>query len=446
MSARRCSMTLGLRRMAVVAYFGAVLVAGPPAAAQSYGRWWWDGNLGYFSQEHETEFESAHSGLTRSELKVTLGLNGYIVDPNLGQFRIQLGTTLSDFANGSAAGTDSLTYSGSLRLFPRGSYVVDLWASRQRFDYQELADTAHRPRTLPDSSTLWGAKLRIRRGFLRGTRLGIERTKVDFVEAGSGHEGHEREFVEWTRSTGKFGHRAFLEHASRTFSRLGYSTDDVRADVREGWTGDQWRWRLHLNALSRDLVITGGARVGINVVSLENDLTRISANDNQLNLSYRYGLVANGVDRTSHIVLGRYTMQQWENWELTPSVSVALLQFPDQMVTAPQVGISASWNRTLGRFNLSFSQGVSYLSQQVSKDLGPDDRASTFGFSSGFSVAHGEETKLLKEINVSLSRNRLRDERSRPLPSCPTWGSASTIASARTGRRSAWLSSAAGSN
>lgn len=407
---RATKVPAGSKRCGVLsAVLLAVLFAGAPAAAQRYGQWWWDGSLEYSGEDYDTQVEGFTHSFSRSELRLFLGLNGYLLDPTLGQFRLQLGSTLSNFGNGKSGNTDQLTYSGSLRLFPRGAYVVDLFARQLDYDYSELFQETLFVRTVPDSAFSWGGKLRIRRGPLRGVRLGFEQNTTDYLGFDAS-ESHNREFVEWSRSKKGIGARARLEHDRREFSRFDYMTDDLHLDVHQGWFAASWRGDVQIDAINRQLEFSAAPQFETNILNVRSSANRPTARGDLVSLSYQMGYLQSGGDRLTNRVTGRYAFQHWEDWQVTPTVSYQVLDYPEQTITAPQAGIAASWNRQVGRFELGLSQGVDYQLQQYdSVDGELDGSSSAWSLSSSFSVIHGSESSLRKELEVILATNRLRE-------------------------------------
>jgi hypothetical protein len=410
-------------------WLAAALLSGP-LSAQRYGQWWWDGALGFSGRGTENLRDGEQtSDLEQQDARVSLGLNGFLVDPALGRFRLGFDLALTEVETGRSIDSERTGYEAEITGLPRGAYPFRLFYRRNIYDYSRTEDEAlERPIGTIDTAEEWGGRLRLRRGPLKGTLIGVNRASFGFVAADVGEDVREREFVDWAGSFAGLGHHLRVEHSLRHHGTTDLEVEDLTVDLDQG--GDlteTWHWRLSGVAIERDAAVGEGTFQSTSDYRLNTVLHKEVHERDQLDLvgdfsRTRLG-VGRGVDRTGGTL--RYHWRPREGVEVAPFVGYARQTAGNLDLSAPAAGVSASWTRRATAFDWLLGGRVSYAALE-SSDGGETRSESQVGSSFNASVGHGTEKRLRKEMEVEIGRNELRATGSDVLTDLPDLGVAGT--------------------
>lgn len=396
----------------LAATIGVSLGGSTPASGQSFGQWWWDASVGFAERSYENLIDGERqSRFDQRDLKLSLGVNGYVLHPAIAQFRLGVDAFLSQIESGRVFKSNRTGYDASLSLFPQSYYPSRVWVRREIFSYANLSEDD--PWTLfgvADTSTTWGGRFRLRRGPLHGTLFGFERTELAFLEADARNRIHEREFVAWS-GDGKGRQRHLrLERSLENFgvSDFQLQTTTLTFDQRQQ-VGPDWRWDLSGVALDRGIGVAGGGEVGVQSGHLHSSWVRNAAkSDDLLTLIYDGGFASGGSDTVqTHLATARYLWRRAKHWEFTPFFRLGYQEATDETIQSPQLGISTNWRRSHQSLDMSVSGAVSYLALRRSggRSSGTDTLVAV---SADSSLGHGDENRLREELELSLTRNNLR--------------------------------------
>lgn len=390
----------------------AILLA-PAAAGQSFGQWWWDAALGASQRRYDNFVDGTRvNRFDQTDLRLSLGVNGYILHPAVAGFRLGLDALFTSVENGHKLDSDRTGYEGRLSLFPQGAYPARLFVRRQLFDYSGL--TRESPLGLlgtPDTSTSWGGRLRLRRGPLRGSLLGFERSELNYL--GTTHAGRlqERQFYDWSGNGEDRQRHLRLERSFEEFGLVDFNLETLtlNVDQRQQLT-PSWRWNLTGVALRRNVQVGGGEAVGIDSARLHSAWVHGSEGGGDLLTLIYDGGLAGGTEAgtvQSHTATARYLWRRRKGWELTPFARLGYQQGPAETLQSPQLGLAANWQRTGRRLDLSVTPTASYLqlNRSGSRSSGTDSR---LALSVESSLGHGDEGSLRQEIEISVAHNELR--------------------------------------
>ena len=403
--ARRISWFLGI----------AIMWAFTPQVsnAQQYGQWTWDALLWADGRSTDNFLDDQTiSRYQNRELRLSLGLNGFILHPSVARFRLQLDTSYTRFLQG--AGSDNLRFGGrgDLGLFERGAFTVRLFFAQQQYNYESLGDED--PITLasglPDNLTSWGVVARVRRGGLRGLLLGVNASELTFVGPEEGTQTTDIAFVDWSRAGKNLQHHVRLAHEARDFGRLDYALDTTTFNWTEsGWVAPTWRWDLFAIGIRRSSDFEGVASVDTNTARLRNKFTNRLPSGNLLDLTYGFGYadVQGGGEVTDHQFEVRYRWLFHSGWELSPFVVYTLQNRGPTTVSIPQGGISATWTGNLGAVDALFSGQGAYGETMASSDEG-EVNVPFWSGTANFTLGHGDTTALRKELEIGWSHNEVR--------------------------------------
>lgn len=383
-------------------------------AAQEFGQWWWEGSLAASGRTLENQVtEGSSSSTGRSEetnLELSLALNGYLLHPAFGRFRLAVDALLTDVAGDTTFDSQRTGFDGNLDLFPRGAYPVNLFVRRQLYDYGNLAQ--ENPLTLfgaPETLSTYGGRAHFKRGILRGLLVGFEHTDVEFQVQEAEPEIQDRQFADWSTSGKRVRHHVRLERYTHSFGTVNFENDDLTLNFDErGEVFGDWRWDLLGTGIRRSLRFADGPQVGIDTFQVRNTLSRVVRGDDWLTLSYTGGLARsdNAGSTQSHGITGRYVWRRPKGWQVAPFAGFGIQQGETFDLTSPQLGVSATWNRTAGTLDLSATESAGFLGIQRDGDVSSSETLLALGFDGR--AGHGREEKLRKEVEISYQRNQLR--------------------------------------
>lgn len=392
---------------------GCTLARGAPLLAQNYGRWWWDARLAYRGLANQTEVgEATIRDYDEEELRLELGLNGYLRHPALGRFRLGLEAATLDVGGDRPLESDRLGYAAELDLLPRGPAPLYLGYRRGSFDYTPgPTDPAFFLPGATETSESLSARLRLRRGPLQGTLLGAELFDADLAGEQLGDDSSDRFFARWNRRLGVTDNSVRVERQERAYGRLGYDTGLWTAtfDQHARWA-ERWRWQLGLAALRTETRFAEREELRLDdlrwlstlkrdvlerdLLDLRLDAARISADTSAASTSYRLAVA--------------YRWRPRAGAEIAPFVEAGELGFGDASERIARVGLELSYSR-LGRLDARAGVRGSYAttSRRAMRRAGEDDLA----YSANLSLGTGRRRKMRNELELEAGRNELRFDR-----------------------------------
>lgn len=385
-----------------------------PAAAQRFGQWSWEGLVGGGGDQYDnTVGGTAASSYRESRLGISLGINGFIVHPAVARFHLGIESSLSRYKDGTALNTNRLGYLAHLEVFPEGRFPVRLYASRQRFDYGQITQVDPLLLlNLPDTTTTWGGRVRLRGGPLRGLQLGADRTTMSYSTGPGRQQVEERYFADYSRGGRNVQSHFSFERELRDFAASGYRLEDFTTTLDEhGQLAPRWRWDLSATGVRRNFAYREVKTASFDAYTLRNSLVRTLGNTAFLDLSYTGGLGQSPDIGTSqsHDFLARLALNRSKGLELAPFVGYSLQRAGDVRATIPRAGLNLGWARQTGSFNLSLTAGGSVGVFQREKSPTATASDQTFSsYSAGVTIGHGNAGDLREEIDLSWSRNELR--------------------------------------
>jgi hypothetical protein len=386
-----------------------IAVAGVPALAQSFGQWTWDASAGVRRWAYRNSLGGQSIGsLDQTDVEVSLGVSGYVVHPLVGRFGLGVTAALTDTSGATAIDTRRWGVNAGLSLLPQGSYPLQLYARRQRFDYSGL--TREDPLALlqtPEDATSLGGGLEVRRGWLRGVRFWVDRTELSY--AGQDQTTvNESEAADWNRTTKGAQQRLRLERRVQGYGLAGLRFRDFQGnyDVRRD-LGSAWRWEANANGLQRRLSYRNQESDFSFFRTSQRAYRPLRERDN-LELSYDGG-VSEAADHftQSHSILARYHWRPRRELTVLPLLGYGLQLSRGARLSAPRVGIGSTWTRRVGAFDLAVSDQVSLQFLQRGGD-GPQGTDTTVAFDIGGSVGRGDQSSLRADLDGGWNHNRLR--------------------------------------
>lgn len=393
-----------LRRVSA-AFFLAFASAPPLAVAQQYGQWSWDGAVGagLRSYRNVVDLVEASSDDERS-LELSLGLTGFLGHPALGRFNLAGTAGLVDYNGVRSLDTRRVGFNAGVTVLPQGRFPTSLYGSRQLYTYSRL--TTDDPLLLfgiPEASTSYGGRLRLRSGPLRGTLLGYDYSSTDYREE-EASTLQQTAFADWARTGTRFNQHLRLEQHRQHFGLVDYRIDDLTGNFdQRAQLGAGWRWELTAFGVRRRLDY-GGSGSTVDNASTSQHLMRSFGSRANLDLGYDGGVTQGaGSDFRSHTGTARLLFRPDASWTVTPYAGYGVQAANRASLRAPQAGLSASWTRT-GMVELVVNGGAGLAWLQ--RDAGPHD--SSVSLSLGVSASHGEEGGLRKEAEATITRNTLR--------------------------------------
>lgn len=383
----------------------------PSARAQSFGQWWWQASV----QAEQRQTENLQDGaklrsFSQTGLRLTAELNGFIIHPAVGSFRLGLDTLFSDYEDGRLAEAESLGGRFELSLLPRGKYPVRLFASSSEYDYTvpEGSDPLLILIRDPARQDRWGGSVRVTRGALRGLQASAESLRTDYLDPDARQGRHDTQNLQWSRSNGANRHHFRLTRRRQIFGIQDVDRENFAAYLDEkGEFGDNWTWLLNgssiqrtirSNTVERDIDDYGlfgrlyrpyRERDRLEF-STEIDVTRLDQNDP----AERYGIFV------------RYRRQQTERLQIGPFVRVVEQDLGNTAVSSSRAGVWVTWTDSRGGIDTVLTANSSYGTNDRS-GIGENRSDSSFGFFFAGSVSHGEVSRLRKQFELDLARNEL---------------------------------------
>lgn len=398
--------------LATVLLAGFLMTAAAPAGAQRFGQWWWEAEAGGAGRSYENLFDGGTSSrFDETSLHLDLGLHGYLGHPALGRFELGADLLASDYENGHSLDTDRLGLRGEVEILPRGSYPLRLYYHRQRYDYSGL--TSEDPFNLlgvPDVTERWGARVRAKRGLLRGLLVGLDRAGTGFVDPSANDEHHDVEFADWTRPGQRLKHHARLERRSRNLGYLDLDIDDLTLELDErGEPAAGWQWEMNGLGVQRDLRYPEGQELSVDTYRVRNRLTRQVRERDLLDGQYTAGFfrTGEGPATRSHDLSVTYRWRIRTGVELAPFLQYGRQEADGLSVESPQAGISGSWSTRTRSLDSVLSGRAGYGLLERRLDGRPRDETN-LAFSLSGTLGHGDARKLRTEIEAEVARDELR--------------------------------------
>lgn len=406
-----------LRSLAVL--FFILLLAPTSTAAQEYGQWTWEALVAVGGRNRDNLVEGrTGTGYDERIYGLSAGMNGFIVHPAVSRFRLGLDLEFIDTDSGGRLDTDRTGINGNLDLFPRGPYSGSLYVNRQFYDYSggSVDDPFTRLAT-PDTVTSYGARFRMKQGFLQGSLLGVERSSTDFITPDTRPQEHQREFYDWTRSTGRFSHHLRLEHRYRDIGTVDVKYDEFRVNFDErGDFTPTWHWTLSGSGVRQESETFGLVVQTVDNYQLRNRVVHDVRDRDLLFIDYEFGLhdVDTGASTESHGLAASYRWRPSPRWQFGPLATYAMISSDVQETRSSRAGLVVGWDQDGPTWNSRFTARGSYgaLKREVA---GMTQDESQFAGSFIGAVGHGTLDGLRKELEVEVTRNRLRITQAAPI-------------------------------
>ncbi len=391
------------------------LVCGPSMArAQRFGQWSWDAFVGVGQRQNETLDDSGLlSTYDQRRIRTILGLNGFILHPHIGQFRLALSTLASRSKTPEKLTNQSWGASGELVLFPYNHIPMTFHAAHNILSYDGLTQEETQTFGIPSSVTSWGGTIKIRRGFLPGLRFATDYSLIKFEDPGINDQLHENQVLSWATSSGKARHRIVASRRKKQYGIIPLTTEDWTLDIQEHLElGKRWTWDLFNLGILRDTTYETEEQTtnqNTDLLQLQNRLNRTFRKNDIFSLGYSLGLTRNndGATAQGHSSSVSYSWTARENLRLTPSLSFAFSRFESRKSYAPGASLAAIWNRNFGPVDLVVNGNVSY--NEIRRDtVDGTGKESSLGFGTDISIRDATGSKLNKELSILLARNELR--------------------------------------
>ena len=381
------------------------------AMAQRPGQWWWEAGVGLTGRTFENEVDGQLlNDFNEDSVELSFDLHGFIVHPAIADFRIGVDALLSRINTQNSHDTDRLGLAADLNLIPRGAYPIRLYLQHGMYDYAESAvDDPFLLAGAPDTSTVWGGQMRVRKGPLAGVVAGLERNTIDFLRADTRNERGEREFLEWNRGR-RFRHRLRLERRQRDYGAIDLGIEDFFVNLDErAQISQSWKWEMFGRGLRRRLTVANGSTSTTDNLRLRNRLVHQLRDNDQLDLRYTIGTTRFEDDLTieSHGFSVFYRWRVSADLEIAPFGSYVSQSSNGREVMSPRAGLSATWRKPLRTMDAMFSARASYGSIDYKNSPGDVDE-SQFAWGLNGSLAHGRSSGLRKELEFDVTRDELR--------------------------------------
>jgi len=382
-----------------------------PAAAQRYGQWWWDASVGYRDRSDRREVDSVRTrDYTEEELRFSLGLNGYVLHPAIGQFRIGADYRTLGLTQAGIDSSDRLGYSLDLQLLPRGLVSGKFRYSRETIDYElpPEAESFLRLR-LPESGTAFRGSFRIRRGPLVGTQVGYNRSEYSYGAEAERKDLFENSFLDWARPIGGIQNHFRLGRQQRSYASVEYDSSYLLASFdQNGPLGDKWTWLLAANAQRSELTLQDTALPRQDDLRYRQRLGRSIRDRDRLDLRLEVASVSTDLASTLGYGAGvDYRYRPRPGWEIVPFVRLDVLEDGSESLRAPRLGIELTRFWEASRWSGLLGSRLAYGNVRRARDS-EIPNGSDYGFSVSASLARGDVQSLRTEIEGELGRGEFR--------------------------------------
>ena len=392
--------------------------------AQAFGQWWWEASAGVGQRNTKTLIDDSTTGETkRSDLRLSMALNGFIVHPAIGDFHADV--DLRSYRRNGGFETDQVGFGAEVNLFPQGKYTANVFARHELFDVStgsgELLPSLA---NFPDTLTTWGGRFLARRGPFQGVLFGFNGGKTEPLGAGLDGQQTGRQFLDYSRAGRNFQHKLRIEHREDDLRDVGLNLQDTTATIDEaGKLSANWRLQLTGIGIVRD-VETSSSRSSTDFYRLRTNFTRDFREFDYLNIQTMLGTVQSdsGANVDSYSLALFYGWRASPAWLLTPFVRYAESSSSDDVTQDSQrLGLTATWENRRGAIDALVATSLGYgTSGTTVPSMTRDDSRSVFGSVSG-TIGHGDSHALRKDVELQLSWNELRLTRD-PLTDLPDLG------------------------
>lgn len=376
--------------------------------AQQSGRWWYEGEIGIEGRHSESSVGGETlSEFDQQDIRLSLGLNGFLGDPGVGSFRLGLDFLFSEVEGGRVVDADRSGIDGSVQLFPGGVVPARFFYRRRSFQFQPAEETDPLSLTsLPDLSTQWGGNFRLGK---KGPVVGFEGSRYEFLSSDADEETRDRQFLDWTGTRGNLHHRLRVERNRRDFGTVDLAIEDLTASFhqRVEFAGAS-RWEATATGIIRD-VATGGIELATEDLRLRNRLLREVRERDLVDISATFGRLATdtaqNLDRYGASVFYRWRPK--ESWEIAPFGQFAEQTSEDIGFRFPRAGLSITWSRQGQHADVMVTSRGSY--GRSSRRVGSEALSESQGaLGLTASLGFGGATGLRKEVEIEHARNDIR--------------------------------------
>lgn len=402
-----------LRRKLV---FWAVMLAPGVLGAQQFGQWSWQAALRAGGRQYENTLAGQRLSEYRERgLGLNLGLSGFVVHPAIAKFNLNLDLALSRYPKGSSLDNDRLGFAARLHLLPESVVPIELFASRSRYDYQNLSTEVLYPfAAIPDHVTAWGGRLRLRQGLLAGTLLGFESTRIQFRGEAKSQE-EDRAFFDWSGSGARIGHHVRVNHENRAYGFLGLEYRDTTASWdAHGNLSSKTRWDSSVTALRRDFSDAGSS---YSQAAVRQGITHERTRNVVFSFGYSGGFAQSegGSSSVTHDATFRVQRTNLGAFALSLDLGAGWQEAGGRTVRAPRVGASVSYNRQgrVADVALNLASSAGYLTSQGE---GAARKMNFSALAAGCNVGVGSAQVLRAEMELAWAQNELRQAGEEPGP------------------------------
>lgn len=387
-----------------------LLVWAAPARAQRYGQWSWNGGLGIGQRNFQNSVDGEKARYDEKELRLSLGLNGFILNPAVAGFRLGADALFLRLSDSGSRNTVQWGGRGDISILPQGAVPVQLYAGHQRYEFGKESSYPVYSSSTPDDATTAGGRVRLRRGFLAGLLGGYDWSRLSFVEPGSAPQDRGIGFVDWVVPIRRFQPHVRVERRDEEYGGFGYSFRDwVAGYDHRGPVLGSWTWQLSASGLDRKTSYDLAPSSTTRTARVQSNLMRpVGA---RATLSFDYGLGygdgSGGTSSLTQIGTARYIVGFGRGFTGGTSVSWTSARSGDISSDGPQASLNAGWSGRSGPWSSSVSLGADYLWLRESR-AGLDDSSSGWGGNGGLTLAHESRSGLREELSLSAGRNELR--------------------------------------
>ena len=345
-------------------------------------------------------------------LRLTLGVHGFVLSPNLAQFRLEADTYWDAFRQEGASDSGTLRFGGRLaaRILPMGPAPVTVFLSRERFSLTGEDRGAALLLGVPESWTGWGARVRFRNTVLRGGEVGYEDNRYDYADPATPSSSDRRASASWTGSIGPIRGRVAADLRLRDYPGAGFRQDDQTALAEaRGALGRGWQWAMNADAYRRTFRYAGtDPSTGLSA-TWSTSASRAVARRDRLEVVYRGNHSEGDGAETfdAHLLDAKYVRRITESLSVYPFALFGYQTGGDTRLSTPQLGVGANFVRLFTRFDVSANGQAScaWLSGTRASEEVRDTRLA-YGLSA--SAGQGRGRAFSQRAEVGFSRNELR--------------------------------------
>lgn len=376
-------------------------------------QWSWNA-AAFYEQGSFRTFEGGEllRDFRQRRLRLTLGLHGFVLSPNLAQFRLELDSYWDAYRQRAQEETGTLRFGGraALRILPMGKVPTTVFVSRERFRLTGEEGTSPFLAGVPESSTSWGARARFRSSFLKGTELGVEEHRYEYAEPDQAASTDRRGFASWSGTVGAVQARLAADFRVRDYPGSGFRQDDQSAVAQaRSPLGKGWQWSLNADAYRRTFRWSeADATTGLAATWSTSAAKNVGDGD-IFEVVYR-GSHADS-DRADpfdvHLVDAKYVKRISESLTVYPLALYGYQTGGGTSVHSPQVGLGANFTKLVSSFDLAANGQATYAWLTGTGTSG-EVRDTRIGLRVSVSAGHGRGTRLQKRLELGYSRNQVR--------------------------------------